>query len=60
MNSAPMFIQKNIEGFLRGRVQNLPVEYQKDFEVAIYNPTDHRLIGTVWSLKWDGQQAYLI
>lgn len=60
MSSAPMFIPKDIEVLLRSKVQNLPVEYQKDFELAIYNPTDYRLIGAVWSLKWDGQQAYLI
>ncbi len=50
----------SIELLLRWRVRNLPVEYQKDFESAIYNPVDQRLIGNVWSLKWDGEDAYLI
>jgi len=60
MSSASLPLLENIESLLWGAVQHLPVEYQKDFEFALYNSRDQRLIGTIWSLKWDGQQAYLI
>ncbi len=60
MSSTSMGISTDIELLLRKKVQSLPGEYQKDFELAVYNPIDHRLIGNVWSLKWDGRQAFLI
>ena len=60
MSSASLPLLENIESLLWGEVKNLPLEYQKDFEFALYNSRDHRLIGTIWSLKWDGQQTYLI
>ena len=60
MSSAPLVTSTGIELLLRKTAQTLPWEYQKDFELAVYNPIDHRLIGNVWSLKWDGRQAFLI
>ena len=60
MSSASLVTTTSIESILRWHAKNLSLEYQKDFEFAVYNPLDERLIGNIWSLKWDGQQAYLI
>lgn len=60
MSSASLVMTTPVESVLRWHVKNLPPEYQQDFEFAVYNPIDERLIGNIWSLKWDGQQAYLI
>lgn len=60
MSCASLSVLDNTESLLWQQVQKLPVEYQKDFEFAVYNPRDKRLIGKLWSIKWDGQIAYLI
>ncbi len=49
-----------IESLLRNKVIKLPVEYQKDLMNALYDKRDKRLIGNIWSLKWSGQDAYII
>ena len=60
MSSAFLSNSCPVESILRWQVQNLSSEYKSDFEFAVYNSLDQRLIGNIWSLKWDGQQAYII
>ena len=60
MSSASLVTTTSIESILRWHAKNLSLEYQKVFVFAVYIPFDVILIGMIWSLKWDGQQAYLI
>ena len=60
MSPTPMATNTHVELLLRKHVKNLPVEYQDGFKFAIYNQKDSRLVGNIWSLKWDGERAYLI
>jgi len=60
MGCTSLSVLDKTESLLWQHIQRLPMEYQKDFEYAVYNTRDQRLIGKTWSIKWDGQRAYLI
>jgi hypothetical protein len=49
-----------VEKVLRAKVNELPKEYRDSFTCAIYNEENQRLVGTLWSLCWNGRAAYLI
>jgi|10_taG_2_1085330.scaffolds.fasta_scaffold17688_5 hypothetical protein len=49
-----------VEKVLRAKVNELPREYRDSFTCAIYNEENQRLVGTLWSLCWNGRAAYLI
>ena len=60
MRALSLTTPSKIEALLRQRVVKLPVEYQKDLMNALYDRRDKRLIGNIWSLKWNGNGAYII
>ena len=50
----------DLEAVLRKYVRALPFEFQQDLSQALFNAKDRRLVGQVWSVRYNTDSGNIV
>ena len=50
----------DLEAVLRNYVPALPFEFQQDLSQALFNAKDRRLVGQVWSVRYNTDSGNIV